>query len=152
MFTRKELEKRITKKAEEVADLERKLVNADKELAEGRAYLQALRDMLKLCPTDRTPEAHASDSLREGSLMAKARDAIRAAGKPLHISEIALAVGADPKKKTSLAGSLNAYARKPKIFTRADTANTFGLIEFQETEGAEEINTEKEVPKNIVNL
>jgi hypothetical protein len=151
MFTRKELEKRISKRAEEVAALELAAIHADKELASGRAYLQALNDMLKLCPSDRSSEDRSSDSLREGSVMAKARDAIRAAGRPLHIAEIMKAVGGETstRARTSLAGSLSSYARKPKIFTRP-AANTFGLIELSEPIQAD--NTEREVPQNVVKL
>ena len=152
MFTRKELEKRIAKKTEEVAEAERKRIDADKTLASAMAYLQALIDMRKLCPTERSSEDQASDSLRENSQMAKARDALRSAGKPLHITELMKAIGAEvtPEKKTSLAGSLTAYARKSKIFTKT-AANTFGLIELQETDSPEP-QTEKEVPKNIVSI
>jgi hypothetical protein len=153
MFTRKELEKRIAKRTEEVAEAERRRIDADKELASAKAYLQALIDMRKLCPAERSSEEKASDSLREGSLMAKARDAIKAAGKPLHIADLMKAIGVEikPQKKTSLAGSLSAYARKAKIFTRP-AANTFGLIELEEADPPEEMQTQKEVPRNVVSL
>jgi hypothetical protein len=153
MFTRKELEKRIAKKTEEVTEAERKCIDADKALASARAYLQALVDMRRLLPADRSSEDQASDSLREGSLMAKARDAIRTVGKPLHITDLMRTIGIDvtTEKKTSLAGSLTAYARKSKIFTKT-AANTFGLIELEPIDFQEETQTNKEVPKNVVNL
>lgn len=126
MFTKRELEKRIAKRLEEVGRLEKEVIAAEKNLAEGRAYLQALNDLLKLCPDERAEAA----SLREGSMMAKARDAIKSAGEPLHITHIMREIGVDvnPKSKTSLAGSLSSYARNGRIFTRP-AANTFGLLE-----------------------
>jgi hypothetical protein len=148
MFTRKELEKRIAKKAEDVTLWQEEVIEAEKQLAAAKSYVQALQDMLKLCPESEEPAL-----LREGSFMAKARDAIRAAGKPLHINDLMKTLGVEinTKAKTSLAGSLSGYARKAKIFTRP-AANTFGLLELQATEPSEEAETEKEVPKNVVSI
>lgn len=153
MFTRKQLERLISKRSEEVVDSEKKCIEAEKELAERRAYLQALTDLLKLCPVERTSEDQASDSLREGSLMAQARDAIKAAAKPLHINEIMKTIGVEitPNSKTSLAGSISGYVRKSKIFTRPK-ANTFGLTEFNADVGNEPEPGTEEPPSNVVNL
>lgn len=76
-------------------------------------------------------DVRGADALRAGSELAKARDAIRSAGKPLHISEILAAIGKENTKKNrvSLGGSLAGYVRKGAIFSKS-APNTFGLIEL----------------------
>jgi len=63
--------------------------------------------------------------------LSQARDAIRKAGKPLHITQILVAIGRANTKQTRLAlsGSLATYVRRDEIFTRPEP-NTFGLLEF----------------------
>ena len=65
------------------------------------------------------------------NLVGKARDAIQKAGHPLYVTDLLAAIGKDPDdkdNKTSLSGSLAAYVRDGKIFTRPEP-NTFELIE-----------------------
>lgn len=84
----------------------------------------------------RDGDTRGADALRSGSDMAKTRDAIRAAGKSLHIAEILAAIGKENTKKNrvSLAGSLAGYVRKGVIFNKS-APNTFGLVELAD-EGA----------------
>ena len=84
--------------------------------------------MLKMLP--REGSMRAADALRAGSEMARTRDAIRAAGTPLHVSDILAAIGKENTKKNrvALAGSLAGYVRKGMIFTKP-APNTFGLAE-----------------------
>jgi hypothetical protein len=72
--------------------------------------------------------------LRAGSAVYKARTAITKAGHSLHIAEILIAIGKPNNKKNriSLSGSLGAYVRENKIFTRTGP-NIFGLIGMAET-------------------
>jgi hypothetical protein len=67
--------------------------------------------------------------------MSKVRDMIIKEGRPLHITEILKGLGKEDTKsnRTSTAGSLGAYARKNRIFTRGASPNTFGLIETGES-------------------
>lgn len=123
MSLRSELEKRIEKKQFEIREYQDRI-------REASAYLQGLQDTLKLIPKE--DEFGVQEvSLRHGSNVGKARDALRGAGKPLHITEILKALGqpTDKKHRLALAGSIASYARKDVIFTKT-APNTFGLIEF----------------------
>ena len=145
MRFRKELERRLTRKNEEAADLERRL-------AEVKSYIQALLDSLKLLP--KQAEDESSFFLRPGSDIAKARDVLKKHGEPMHITKLLKGLGKDITKsnRISLSGSISAYVRKGIIFTRPEP-NTFGLIEFSQDEkngqipedfGLEEAKTEEE--------
>ncbi len=137
MGIRQDFERRITKKQQEIADLEMQIRDA-------KSYLQALQDSLKFIPRDADSNgASAGTDLRQGSALSKAREAIKKAGKPLHINELLEAIGkvVDKKSKVSLAGSLSNYARKQKIFTKT-APNTFGLREFDSS-------TEEQLPESF---
>jgi hypothetical protein len=71
--------------------------------------------------------------LRPGSELAKVRDLIRVAGKPLGLAEILAALGfpTDRKKLISLRGTLRGYVKAGRIFTKEEAADVFGLLEFQ---------------------
>jgi septal ring factor EnvC (AmiA/AmiB activator) len=127
MGLRGEFQKRIEKKQQEIRDLELKLKEAN-------SYLQALLDSLKLLPRD-SNATNVEQVLRPGTTLAKARDAIKKAGKPLHVSEILkiLDKPIDKKNRVSLGGSLSGYVRRGEIFTRP-APNTFGLRELEESE------------------
>jgi hypothetical protein len=122
MISRQRLESRIRQKEQEIQSLEL-------SVREAKSYLQALQDMLKMFP--REGDARGADALRPGSDMAKARDAIRASGKPMHIASLLAAIGKENTKKNrvSVAGSLSGYVRRGAIFTKA-APNTFGLVEL----------------------
>ena len=124
MKPRDELQKRIERKQQEILELEM-------QIREAKAYIQALQETVKMLPKDSEP-LNPDQVLRPGSGVAKARNVIKATGKPLHISEILKALGlpVDKKHRVSLGGSLSGYARRNEIFTRP-LPNTFGLIEFK---------------------
>ena len=136
MGIRQDFERRIAKKQQEISDLELQVRDA-------RSYLQALQDSLKLIPRDMDSNGSSGGDLRAGSALSKARDAIKKAGKPLHINDILTALGktVDKKNKLSLAGSISNYARKQEIFTRT-APNTFGLREF-------EPSTDEQLPESF---
>jgi hypothetical protein len=123
MDARKKLEQKIRSKEDEIQELETKL-------AESRVYLSALQDCLKVFPKDDNGSIE-SVELRPGSKTAKARDAIKAAGRALHITEIVSELGIENTKenRASLSGSIQQYVRKNQVFRRAGP-NTFGLIEL----------------------
>jgi hypothetical protein len=122
MGIRENIQKLITKKLEENATMEL-------QLKENKAYIQGLQDSMKLLPKD--GNGTAEYTLREGTALAKARDALRAAKSPLAIGELLKAIGKpqDKKNRISLTGTLSGYAREGKVFTKT-ASNTFGLIEF----------------------
>lgn len=128
MISRQRLESRIRQKEQEIQNLEL-------SVREAKSYLQALQDMLKMLP--REGDARGADALRPGSDMAKARDAIRASGKPMHIAALLAAIGKENTKKNrvSVAGSLSGYVRRGAIFTKA-APNTFGLVELADNGAA----------------
>lgn len=137
MGIRQDFERRITKKQQEIADLELQLRDA-------KSYLQALQDSLKIIPRDATSNGTSlGTNLRPGTALSKARDAIKKSGKPIHINDLLTAIGKplDKKSKVSLAGSLSNYARKQEIFTKT-APNTFGLREFDSP-------TEEELPESF---
>ena len=121
MMQRQRLEVKIRQKEEEIQGLEL-------SVREAKSYLQALQDMLKMFPKE--GNISGSNVLRAGSDMAKSRDAIRAAGKALHVTEILAAIGKENTKKNRVAigGSLAGYVRKGVIFNKT-APNTFGILE-----------------------
>ena len=135
MGLREEIQKKLDKKEEEKWSLVEQIRSCD-------IYIASLQDVLKMLPRETEPGKERS--LRPGTAVSMARDAIRKAGKPLHIGELLAALGKTDVKKHRLAlsGSLATYVRRGEIFTRPEP-NTFGLLEFrQNTE--DEDSTEAE--------
>lgn len=133
MKFRDDLLKRIEKKELEIRDLE-------KQLAAAQAYLQALQETIRMLPKEpRTGQSPPAQILRPGSGVAKAREAILKAGKPLHITELLKALGraVDKNSRVSLSGSLSGYVKRNEIFTRP-APNTFGLIELNHSQMPED--------------
>ncbi len=121
MNTRRNIERLIQKSEQELFELH-------DAIQMKRAYIQGLRDTLKYLPKDYADDT--TSTLRVGSDLAKAQEAILKAGKPLHITELLKALGKEPthKSRVSLSGSIGAYVRNKQFFTRP-APNTFGLIE-----------------------
>lgn len=111
------LDNKIRKKEAEIRSLEQKLQAA-------RVYIQALMDVRREIEGD-------GSELKPGSMVAMARDAIKRAGKPLHVDEILTAIGRPAESKSSLTGSLAAYVRRSEIFTRPGP-NIYGLVDLDD--------------------
>jgi hypothetical protein len=124
MDLREEIQKRIARKEEEIREYEL-------QIREGKAYIQALSDTLRFLPKTPATLPDPDMLLRAGTAMAKARDAIKKAGRPLHISEILKAIGrpVDRANRGSIGGSLSAYVRNGQVFNKVGP-NTFGLVEM----------------------
>jgi len=125
MKIRDELQKRIEKKQLEIRELE-------KQLAAANAYIEAIQDSIKLLPKEPAgAKAGPEQTLRPGSAVAKAREAILKAGKPLHITDLLKALDrtVDKNNRVSLSGSLSGYVKRGEVFTRP-APNTFGLVEL----------------------
>lgn len=124
MRAREQIQKRIDQKKLALGELRAKLRDAE-------TYIQALQETILLLPKepDGTPPENV---LRKGSLVSKARMAIKAQGKPLYISTLLKALGFPNEKnrRVSLSGSIAHYARRGIIFTKTEP-NTFGLIEMK---------------------
>lgn len=119
---RDQLQKMLDRKQQEIRELELQLEKA-------KAYIQALQDTMRFFPKS---NGQASDAaLRPGTTLAKARDILKAAGKPMYINDLLKALNqpTDKKHKLSLSGSLSSYVRNSQIFTRP-APNTFGLVEM----------------------
>ena len=117
------------------------------QLKEARIYIQALQDVLKLLPRDKeTPESIAETTLRPGSTVARAREAILRRGAPMHLMDLLreLGLGTSREAKASLGGSLAAYVRRGEIFSRP-APNTFSLVELSHQPGADD----EKLPKNF---
>lgn len=137
MGARENFQKQKTKKEAEIRELELRI-------REAQAYVQAIDDLMKFLPRETAAETD-NAALRPDSLLAKAREAIRIAGKPLPIVDLVKALGKQPDKRNrvSLAGTLSAYARKGKVFTKT-APNTFGLIDLESTSPNQNGNEPKE--------
>ncbi len=125
MTLRQDTERTIEKTKADIRKLEL-------ELYALQGYLRAYEETLKrIIRDEESSGSQAERALRAGSSVAKARDAIKKAGKALRIEDILKAVGkpADKKNRISLSGSLAHYVRNGQIFTRPEP-NTFGLTEF----------------------
>lgn len=142
MKARRDIERRIEKEKQIIADLQSQI-----EHAEG--VIQGLQEALKLLPKDENIKTRkGKGALRPGSDMAKIRDLIEQTGKPMYISEIVTRLGRPNTKanRLSIAGSLSRYVRAGEIFKRV-RPNTYGLIDMSIAEepglppdfGAEEI-------------
>jgi len=130
MTTRAQIQKLLDRKYQELKDKEL-------ELEKLRTYVQAIQDTMKLLPKE--SQNGAEQTLRPGTALARTRDILKAAGKPMHITEILKALNhpVDKKNRVSLGGSLSTYVRNGQIFSRP-APNTFGLIEMSTQTGESE--------------
>jgi hypothetical protein len=109
---------KVKREQADIAEIEAAIVDA-------RGRVSGFDEVLKMFPKD------GDDSeLRVDSMMFKVREALRAAGKPMSLSDILTAIG-EEGKRNSLRGSLASYANKGRVFTKEDAPETFGLIEFR---------------------
>lgn len=140
MQVREQLQKLLERKQQEISDLELQIEKA-------RAYMQALQDSMRFLPKD---NGQGDVTLRPGTALAKTRDLLRAAGKPLHITEILKALNEplDKKHRLSLSGSLSAYVRNSQIFTRP-APNTFGLLEMNKAPNGSAESSDFEIPEDF---
>ena len=122
MKAERDIERKIRAKEEEAQGLRVRLDRAE-------AYIEGLKESLRLL--HRTVSDNGAGTIRPNSQLDKARKVLRAAGEPMHVSDILSKMGFEPTKmkRVSLSGSLGFYVRQNYIFTRP-APNTFGLMEF----------------------
>jgi hypothetical protein len=124
MNIKNELEKKIEKEKQKIAELRASLDKAE-------SFVAGLQEALRMMPKDGAPEKRAEFIMRPGSDMSKARDFLKQASKPMHINEILKGLGKEvnSSNKTSISGSLDNYVRRQQVFTKT-AARTYGLVEF----------------------
>lgn len=128
MSLRSKIESKIQEREHEIAEFREKLRAIEGKIHDSEIYIGALRESLALI--DLGAENLSAPELQEGSKVAKARDAIKEARKPLHINDILREIG-DPiehSSRASLVSSISRYVKKGAIFQKA-APNTFGLID-----------------------
>lgn len=123
MASRADLIRKIQKKQQEIEEIRAKIREAE-------IYLQAYQEILRMFPSE-DGDLPLHRNLKPDSAIGKARDAIKAAARPLHISEILTALGrpVDKNNRAAIGGSIAAYVRRGEVFTRP-APNTFGLVEM----------------------
>ena len=145
-----EIQRRIRNKESEIASIEKQLLDLRVKLEAGKAYIQGLQDILP--KAERESEAmggvKSSSDLRPGTLLAQARDALLASGKPLHIGDLLIAMGKEntQKNRLSLGGSLARSVRENVVFSRP-APNTFGLL--AQAEPQKQGEQEEELPEGF---
>lgn len=137
MVLRAKLEKRIKEKEAEINILELRL-------REARAYLQATQDALRLLV--KTHGEQKAIGVRPGSILDQAFNILKEANRPMKIMDLLNALGKEQthENRQSLVGSVGAYARKGRLFTKTGP-NTFGLLEWKR----KKIDEENELPENF---
>jgi hypothetical protein len=123
MGIRRQIENRIKRKEQEIADLQDQVSRAE-------AYIQGLQDTLKLLPRD--GEGDEALQLRPDSHPAIAKAVLERVGKSLHVRDILSHTGKEQTKRSrlSMSGALAAYARRGEVFVKTGP-NTFGLLEWE---------------------
>lgn len=122
MGFRQKIEEKIQKKDDEIREFETRI-------KEGKAYIQAMQETLKLLPRDDMNANSGEAQLKKNSMIYKTLAVLKKANRPMHVTEILKALGKPDEKKhrVSLSGSLGWYVRKNELFTRPQP-NTFGLL------------------------
>ena len=141
MKARRDIERRIDKEQQKVAELRSQIKHAE-------SFIQGLQEALKMLPKDDENKPRKGKGLvRPGSGMAKIINLIRQNGKPMHISEIVTGLGREDTKanRMSIAGSLGRYVRRDEVFSRVGP-NLFSLKNMKSSSeilppgfGAEEV-------------
>jgi len=127
---KRELEREIEKKRAEIRNLQEQVRNLHTKIKEADSYILGIQRAIKILPVD-VIERVQEKTLRHGSDAAKSRDALQAAGKPLHVIEILNAIGKPNTKpnRISLSGSLAHYSNAGQIFKKT-APRTFTLIDM----------------------
>jgi len=133
-----EIQRRIRNKEAEIVNIERDILQLRMKLESAKAYIQGLQEILP--KAEREDESggvfsKGGGKIRPGTLVARARNAIAASGKAMHITELLVAMGKEnnERNRLSLVGSLGRCVREGLVFTRP-APNTFGLISMPDVQ------------------
>ncbi len=147
MSARTDLEKRIEKEKQKIADLRSQIERSE-------AFMQGLQEALSMLPKEketRPSKSKVKGKIRCGSDMEKVYNLLRQNISPMHISEILVGIGKENTNanRMSLAGSLGRYVRNGKIFKRVGP-NSFSLIDTTGTRSTRTIELPPEFgAKNV---
>lgn len=144
-----EIQRRIRNKETEIVAIERQVLDLRVKLESAKAYIQGLQDILPKAEREDGAANGKPMELRPGTLLAQAREALLAAGKPLHIGDLLLAMNKENTQQTrlSLGGSLARAVRENSVFTRPGP-NIFGLMEMPEAQSVA-VEEEEELPEGF---
>ncbi len=120
MDARQEIERRIERERQKLTDLRAQIERTE-------SFILGMQEAVKLLP--RVAQMSASGSkraLRSGGSAQQALQLLRTGGKPMHISDILIAIGKENTRsaRSSLASSLGRYSRQGKLFVN-EGSNTF---------------------------
>lgn len=143
-----EIQRRIRNKESEIAVMERQILEFRMKLEAARAYIQGLQDILPKAEREDDAANGKPIELKPGTLLAIAREALLAAGKPLHIGDLLIAMNKEntSQQRLSLGGSLGRAVRENMVFTRPGP-NIFGLLEMPEAQVVK--SEEEELPEGF---
>ena len=124
------LQKRITKKEREMDD---KRQEHDREMAAGHAYIEGVKEAIAAIKSNEAKPDSSAATIKAGSNPAKAYDALKAHGHPMHIGDLlaGMRVTDTPKARANVSRSLRQIISSKRVFTQPD-ANTFGLMEWDD--------------------
>jgi len=147
MKARNDIERRISRE-------QQKILGLQGEIERAQSFIQGLQEALKMLPKDGVTKPRKGKGLfRAGSDMARIRDLILQAGKPMHITQIVIGLGKENNKpnRMSIVGSLGRYVRAGDVFKRVEP-NTFSLIDMDtsnEVELPSDFGSEEVQPEDI---
>jgi chromosome segregation ATPase len=130
-FAVRKLEDKVRKEKQTQNDLEIRLADLGDQIS---AFEETLKILGKPQEENGTPE------LRVGSELFKIREAMKAKGSPMTLTEMVAVIGKEDttKSRNSMRGSIARYARTGTIFVKT-AASTFGLVELGHKPGSEYI-------------
>lgn len=134
MNPRADIEKRLDRKRADLAAIITEIAECESKKRATEAVIQELQAILKSSFKDSgdSPKGEVKEKeLRKGSIVFKAREALRRRGEPATTHILLPMIGlADTKEnRRSLSSQLSWYARKDQIFTKLEP-HLFGLKEF----------------------
>lgn len=134
MNPKADIEKRIDRKRAELATIINEIAECESKKRAAEAVIQELQAILKSSfkdSDDSLKGAEPEKELRKGSIVFKAREALRRQGEPTATNTLLMMIGLPETRENlrSLASQLSWYARKDQIFTKLDP-HLFGLREF----------------------
>lgn len=136
MDFRTELEKRLEKQRSVLSGIHSQIAELKVKADTAEAVIKELESLHKALPRDASASNGSGPpvvemTLRRGSDVWKAREALREFKKPTPLDQLLEKTGKEPTKENrrSLASQLSWYARRNQIFTKPET-NVFGLLEW----------------------
>jgi hypothetical protein len=136
MNPRTDIEKRLDRKRTELTAITNEIAECESKKRAAEAVIQELQAILKSSfkESDDSPKGEEKEKeLRKGSIVYRAREALRRVGEPATTSKLLMMIGLPETKENlrSLASQLSWYARKKQIFTKLEP-HLFGLKEFDD--------------------